>query len=159
MAMREIHGQDVQADTGSGADAPERYAGGSRRPDHAAVQDAESRAAYALAYREHVAVEYAAHDRADAVPLSDEGGRSLATKGTESDRASSPAEHSVGSRDVDHGGDQAQREGKSGRATQDVTLPPSTKDLPDARDVVPNIEMAEFDGRKLSDYSLNPEHP
>ena len=24
---------------------------------------------------------------------------------------------------------------------------------------MPNIEMAELDGRKLSDYSLNPEHP
>jgi hypothetical protein len=157
--MREFHSQDVQEDVDSGADAPEWHAGGSRRPDHAVVQDAESRAAYALAHRERVAIEYAAHDRADAVPLGDEGRRSLAAKGTEGDRASRPPEHSVGSRDAGHGGDQAQREDKSGRATRDAALPRNTRDLPDARDVLPNIEMAELDGRKLSDYSLNPEHP
>ena len=40
------------------------------------------------------------------------------------------------------------------------TTPPSgTRDLPDAKDVLPNIQMAELDSRKLSDYSLNPEHP
>jgi hypothetical protein len=165
MAMREFHGRDVQedADTGtdSGAGAPERRTGGSRRPDRAIVQGAESRAAFVLAYRELVAIEYAAHDRADAVPPGDEDRRSLATIGTEGDRVSRPAEHSVGSRDADHGEDQAQREDKSGRATRDrdAALPPSIRDLPDARDVMPNIEMAELDGRKLSDYSLNPEHP
>lgn len=157
--MRELHGQDVQEDVESGADAPERHAGGSRRSDRAVVQDTESRAAYALAYRERVAIEYAAHDRADAVPLGDEGRRFLAATGTEGDRASRPAEQSVGSRDAGHGGDQAQREDKPGRATWDAALPPSTRDLPDARDVLPNTEMAELDGRKLSDYSLNPEHP
>lgn len=161
--MREFHGHDVQEDgdtrADSGADAPERHAGGSRRPDHAVVQEAESRAVYALAYRERVAIEYAAHDRADAVPLGDESRRFLAATGTEGDRASRPAEHSVGSRDANHGGDQAQREDKSERATRDAALPLSTRDVPDARDVLPNIEMAELDGRKLSDYSLKPEHP
>ena len=84
---------------------------------------------------------------------------SPAATGTEGDRASRLAEHSAGSRDADHGGDQAQREDKAGRATWDAALPLSTRDLPDARDVLPNIQMAELDGRKLSDYSLNPEHP
>ena len=84
---------------------------------------------------------------------------SPAATGTEGDRASRLAEHSAGSRDADHGGDQAQREDKAGRATWDAALPLSTRDLHDARDVLPNLQMAELDGRKLSDYSLNPEHP
>jgi hypothetical protein len=47
----------------------------------------------------------------------------------------------------------------SGRATRDADLPPSARDLPDARDVLPNIKLAELDDRKLSEYSLNPGHP
>ena len=160
--MRELHGRDAQEDidtgTESGADAVGRHTGGSRRPDRAIVQNAETRTAFALAYRERVAIEYAAHDHGDAVP-GDEGLRSPAATGTESDRASRLAEHSAGSRDADHGGDQAQLEDKAGKATWDAALPRSTRDRPDARDVLPNIQMAELDGRKLSDYSLNPEHP
>ena len=160
--MRELHCRDAQEDidtgTESGADAVGRHTGGSRRPDRAIVQNAETRTAFALAYRERVAIEYAARDQGDAVP-GDEGLRSPAATGTESDRASRLAEHSAGSRDADHGGDQAQLEDKAGKATWDAALPRSTRDRPDARDVLPNIQMAELDGRKLSDYSLNPEHP
>ena len=38
---------------------------------------------------------------------------------------------------------------------------PSRKraELPDARDVLPNLELAEIDERKFSEYSLNPGHP
>jgi hypothetical protein len=161
--MRELHGRDAQEDidtgTDSGADNAGRHARGSRRPDRAIVQNAETRTAFAIAYRERVAIEYAARDQGDAVPPGDEGRRSLAATGTEGDRASRLAEHSTGSRDADHGGDQAQRKGKAGRAARDAALSPSTRDLPDARDVLPNIRMAELDGRKLSDYSLNPGHP
>ena len=161
--MRELHGRDAQEDmdtgTDTGADAAGPHTGGSRRPDRAIAQNAETRTAFALAYRDCVAIEYAARNQVDAVPPGDEGRRSLAATGTEGDRAYRPAEHSAGSRDADHGGDQAQREDKAGRATWDAALPLSTRDLPDARDVLPNIQMAELDGRKLSDYSLNPEHP
>ncbi len=161
--MRELHGRDAQEDidtgTDSGADAAGRHAGASRRPYRAIVQNAEDRTAFALAYRERVAFEYAARDHGDAVPPGDESRRSPAATGTEGDRASRLAEHSAGSRDADHGGDQAQREDKVERATWDAALPLSTRDPPDARDVLPNIQMAELDGRKLSDYSLNPEHP
>jgi hypothetical protein len=150
--MREFHGRDAHEDIGkgtdSGADAPERHAGDSGRPDSAVVRDGETRTALALAYRERVAIAYAASDSGDAVPPGNEG-----------DRASKATEDSADSRDTDHGGDHAQREDKAGKATRDATLPPSTRELPDARDVLPNIEMAELDDRKLSDYSLNPEHP
>jgi len=161
--MRELHGRDAQEDidtgTDSRADPAGRHTGGFRRPDRAIVQKTETRTAFALAYRERVAIEYAARDQGDAVPPGDEGRRSPAVTGTEGDRASRLAEHSAGSRDADHGGDQAQREDKPRRATWDAALPLSARDLPDARDVLPNIQMAELDGRKLSDYSLNPEHP
>jgi len=59
MTMRELHGRDAQEDidtgTDSGADAAGRHTGGSRRPDRAIVQNAETRTAFALAYRERVA--------------------------------------------------------------------------------------------------------
>jgi hypothetical protein len=158
--MRELHGRDAQEDmdtgTDSGADAARRHTSGSRRPDRAIVQNAETRTAFALAYRERVAIEYAARDQGYAVPAGDEGRHSPATTGSEGDPASRLAKHGAGPRDADHGGDQARREGRAGR---DAALPRSTRDLPDARDVMPNIQMAELDGRKLSDYSLNPEHP
>jgi len=58
------------------------------------VQYAETRTAFALAYRERVAIEYAAGDQGDAVPSGDEGRRSPAATGTEGDRAFRLAEHS-----------------------------------------------------------------
>jgi hypothetical protein len=161
--MRELHGRDAQEDidtgTGSGADTAERHTGGSRRSDRAIAQNAETRTAFALVYRERVAIEYAARYQGDAVPPSGEGRRSPAATGTEGDRAFRMAKHSAGPQDADGGGEQAQREDKAGRATWDAALPLNTRDLPDAWDVLPNIKVAELDGRKLSDYSLNPEHP
>ena len=161
--MRELDGWDAQEDidirTDPGSDASGRHAGAHRRPDSAIVQNAENRTAFVLAYRERVAIEYAARDQEHAVPPGEEARRSYPGTSTDGDRASRSAERSAGLRDAGHGGDQAQRADKPGRATRDAALYPTTRDLPDARDVLPNIEMAELDGRKLSDYSLNPEHP
>ena len=47
----------------------------------------------------------------------------------------------------------------AGRPAQGADLPGSARELPDARDVLPNLEMAEIDERKFSEYSLNPGHP
>jgi hypothetical protein len=162
--MREFHGRAAADGTGtgtdSGADAPERHAGDSRHPDRAIVQDAETGTAVALAYRQRVAIEYAPCGSGDAMPQSDQGRHSLATTGTEGDRAvRAPVEQDADSRDGHHGGEQAEHEGKIGRATRDADLPASARDLPDARDVLPNIQLAELDSRKLSEYSLNPGHP
>jgi hypothetical protein len=164
MTMREFHSgaPDDGTDTGtdSGADAPERHAGDSRRIGRAVVQDAEARTALALAYRQRVEIEYAACGSGDAAPQGDQGRHTLAITGTEGDRAfRTPAEQDANSRDADHRGEQAQRQEKVGRATGDADLPPRARDLPDARDVLPNIQLAELDGRKLSEYSLNPGHP
>ena len=46
-----------------------------------------------------------------------------------------------------------------GGQARGADLPASARDLPDARDVLPNLELAEVDERKFSEYSLNPGHP
>jgi hypothetical protein len=164
MTMREFHGEDAYDCTGtgtdSGADAPERHADDSRHPGRAVVQDAETRTALALAYWQRVEVEYAACGPGDATPRGDQRRYFLAATGTEGDRAvSTAAEQDAGSLDGNHRGGQAQRQDNAGQATREADLPPSARDLPDARDVLPNIQLAELDGRKLSEYSLNPGHP
>ena len=132
--MRGLHGRDAYdgTDTGtdSGADAPERHAGDPRSPDSTIVQDTETRTTLALAYRQRVEAEPATCGPGDATPQGNQSRHSLATTGTD-----------------------------AGRATRDADLPPSARDLPDARDVLPNIQLAELDARKLSDYSLKPGHP
>jgi len=164
MTMREFHGPAAPDGTDTGtdseADAQERPAGDSRRPGREVVQEAETRTALALAYHQRVENEYAACDPGDATPRGDQGRHSSAAAGTEGDRASrAPVGRDLDSQDADHRGEQAQSQDRTGRATRSADLPPSSRDLPDARDVVPNIDRAELDGRKLSDYSLDPGHP
>jgi uncharacterized protein DUF6883 len=45
------------------------------------------------------------------------------------------------------------------RMAADVELPDKVDELPNARDVMPNLHRVEIDKRKFSEYSLNPEHP
>jgi hypothetical protein len=124
------------------------------------VHDAETRTALALAYYKRVKMEYTACDPGEATPQGDQSRHSLGTTGTEGDRAfRASADQDADSRDAKHRGEQAQRQDKTERATQGADLPSGARDLPDARDVVPNIQLAELDSRKLSDYSLNPVHP
>jgi hypothetical protein len=164
MTMREFHGPSASdgTDTGtdSGADAHELPTGDFRRPGRAIVQDAETRTALALAYHRRVEMEYSASSPGDAMPQGDQGRRSRATTGTEGGRVFGvAAEQDADSRDADHRVEQAQCQDVAGRTTWGADLPPSARDLPDARDVLPNIQLAELDGRKLSEYSLNPGHP
>jgi hypothetical protein len=124
------------------------------------VQDAEIRTALALAYRRRVETESATCGPGDAAPQGDQSRHFLATTGTEGDHAfRGPAERNADSRYADHHGKQVQRQEKAGGVTQYADLPPSARDLPNARDVIPNIRLAELDDRKLSEYSLNPGHP
>ena len=55
--------------------------------------------------------------------------------------------------------DHVQRHDRAERMVREVELQASTRELPDARDVLPNLRWAELDRRKLSEYSLNPGHP
>jgi hypothetical protein len=45
------------------------------------------------------------------------------------------------------------------RPTRGADLPARARELPNARDVMQNLEAAEIDDRKFSEYSLNPGHP
>jgi hypothetical protein len=167
MTMREFHDQaaDDGADTGadSGAHAHERGAGDSRSPGLATVQDAETRTDLALAYRRRVAGEGALTDPGEARSLSGQGRHSVATTGTEGDHAvRTRAEQDADSWGASHRGEHAQRREKADKteqSAQDGGLPVRARDLPNARDVVPNIRLAEVDIRKLDEYSLNPGHP
>jgi len=165
--MREFHDRaaDDGADTGagSGADADERDAGDSRRPGLATVQDAETRTDLALAYRRRVAGECTPSAPGDARSLSGQGRHSVVTMDTERDGAvRAQAEQDANSKGAGHRGEHAQRQGetnKTERSARDRGLPVRERDLPNARDVVPNIRLAEVDVRKLDEYSLNPGHP
>ena len=158
--MREFDGEaawdGVGTATDNHADFPERRAAGSRDLGHPIVEDAESRAALALAYRERVEIQKSACGPEDATPQSDQDTHSLATTGTKGDRGShAEAEQDAESRNGDHRAEQD----KVGRATPDEALPARMRDLPNAKDILPNIELAELDTRKLSDYSLKADHP
>jgi hypothetical protein len=158
--MREFDGRATCGGTGiatdSQTDAPEWHAVGSRGRGLPVVQDAENRIALALAYRQRVEIHNAACGSEDATPQGDKDRHSLATTDTGGERTfHTQAEQDADSREGDHRGDQD----KVGRATRGGDLPPSARDLPNARDILPNIQLAEIDGPKLSDYSLNPDHP
>jgi hypothetical protein len=122
--MREFHGEAACGTMGAGADsqagATDRQLGNSRGQDRVIVQDADTRIALVLAYRERVEVQNIA------------GGP--------------------------HDEEQAEGQHKAGRATPD-DLPARARDMPAARDVLPNIRLAELDDSKLGGYSLNPDHP
>jgi hypothetical protein len=55
--------------------------------------------------------------------------------------------------------DHVQRQDRAYRMTREVELPAHVRELPDARDVLPNLHWAEIDRRKFSEYSLKPDHP
>lgn len=64
-------------------------------------------------------------------------------------------QHWVESEPYDH----VQRHDRAERMLRDVELRASAQELPDARDVLPNLHWTELDRRKFSEYSLNPGHP
>jgi hypothetical protein len=115
--MNGLRGRDAydgtDAGTDSGADAPERHVGDSRGPDRAIVQDAETRTALALAYRQRVEAEPATCGPGDATPQGNQSRHSLAARGTEGDHAfRTSADENGDSRDADHHEEQVQRQDK-----------------------------------------------
>jgi len=153
--MHEFHEQDTgdAADTWteSRPDAAAGHGDDSRRPAIATVRDSTTRIALALEYRQLVKGAegaYAASGAADAASPDDrEDRRPGPTPGRD---ARVP--------DDDHRGD-ARSQDMAWRPARGADLPVSARELPDARDVLPNLEMAEIDERKFSEYSLNPRHP
>ncbi len=101
---------------------------------HQAVPDAASRLAHTLEYRQRVDAEYAVYNA------------------TDPKQRDAPGEQHP----LIHAGDHRER---AEHISREVQLPASVRDLPEAREILPNLHLVEVDKRKFSEYSLNPDHP
>jgi filamentous hemagglutinin len=163
--MHEFHEQDTGDDADTGTDSrPDAAAGhvdDSRQPAIATVRDSTTRIALALEYRQLVKEAegaYAASGKAGAASPDDREDHAPGMPG-EGDRVPGPTPgRDTGVPDDDRRGD-ARSQDMAWRPARGADLPASTRELPNARDVLPNLEMAEIDERKFSEYSLNPGHP
>jgi hypothetical protein len=104
------------------------------QPRRQAIPDAAARLAYTLEYRQRVDAEYAAYDAADP--------KQRDVPGEQDPRVQA--------------GDRRER---AEQISREVELPASVRDLPEAREILPNLHLTEIDRRKFSEYSLNPGHP
>jgi hypothetical protein len=141
----------------SGPDGAAGEGGDPRRPGAVVVRDAATRKALSLEYRQHVKAVYAV-GAADAAPPDDRGDRARDVPVSGDRAASPPPSRNVSDRGSDHRGDDARSTDTAPCPTRGADLPVSARDLPDARDVLPNLELAEIDERKFSEYSLDPGH-
>jgi hypothetical protein len=132
--MREIRDPHGRDGTDADADASGGSVGEAFPARYETVQDAAVRTAHAHEYRQRVEAVYRAYHTTGSVPHDAPGERH--------DRAES-----------------ADRRNRAERMTREVDLPGSVRDLPDAREILPNLRLAEIDERKFSEYSLNPGHP
>jgi hypothetical protein len=161
--MREFHGEAACDTMGAGADsqadATDRQPGNSRGQDRVIVQDADTRIALVLAYRERVGLQNVAGGRQDAPPEGDHDRDSRPVADADGGREPYARNEQDGDpRDGKQDEEKAEGQHKAGRATPD-DLPARARDMPAARDVLPNIRLAELDDSKLGGYSLNPDHP
>lgn len=135
--MREIHDQpdcDVGWADRNSVDAVRDAPSWPDRPPEAGrravVRDAPERTALSLEYEQKVKAAYAAY-------------AALREPEVRDDRFSLPESPAR----------------RAARMAGEVELPARVRDLPGAREVMPNADRAEIDTRKFSDYSLNPDHP
>ena len=56
-------------------------------------------------------------------------------------------------------GQAGDRRERAEQILREVELSTSVRDLPEAREILPNLHLVEVDKRKFSAYSLNPDHP
>lgn len=161
--MREFHERDTgdSADTGTDSmpGANEGHSSGSRRTAIATVRDAATRTMLAVEYRQRVEAVYAASDAAGAAPPDGRTDPARKMPGKNGHVSGPLAGRDTADRSDDHRGEDAHSTDTPRRPARGADLPQGTQDLPDARDVLPNLEMAEIDERKFSGYSLNPDHP
>jgi filamentous hemagglutinin len=158
--MREAH----ERDTGDNADTepdsrPDAAAGrgsDSRRPAIPIVRDSATWIALALEYRQRVEETRVASGSAGTDPRDDREDRTL----DEGDQVSDPPPgKDTGVQGDDHLGEDARSRELDRRPARGADLPVNAWELPNARDVLPNLERAEIDERKFSEYSMNPGHP
>jgi len=161
--MRELReryaGDGADTGTDSRPDAAAGHGGDARRPDIAIVRDAAARTALALEYRQRVEADYAAPGAAVTASPDGRDDRTRDASGEGGRVSGPPAGRVTGDRGDDDRGEDARAQDAAGPTTRRADLPASARELPDARDVLPNLERAEIDERKFSEYSLNPGHP
>jgi hypothetical protein len=158
--MHEFHEQDTGDDADTGPDAAAGHGDDSRRPAIATVRDSTTRIALALEYRQLVKGAegaYAASGAAGAA-LPDDREDHASDKPDQGDRVPGPTPGRDSGVPDDNHGEDARSQDMAWRPVRGADLPVSTRELPNARDVLPNLEMAEIDERKFSEYSLNPGH-
>ena len=95
---------------------------------------AAARLAHTLEYRQRVDAEYAVYNA------------------TDPKQRDAPGEQHP----LVHAGDRRER---AEHISREVQLPAGMRDLPEAREILPNLHLVEVDRRKFSEYSLNPDHP
>ena len=158
--MREAHERDTGDDTDTEPDSrPDAVTGrgsDSRRPAIPIVQDSATCTALALEYRQRVEETRVASGAAGTDPRDDREDRTP----DEGDQVSHPPPgKETGVQGDDHHGENTRSRELAQRPTRGADLPVNARELPNARDVLPNLERAEIDERKFSEYSMNPRHP
>jgi hypothetical protein len=154
--MHEFHEQDTgdDADTGTDTkpDAAEGHGDDSCRPAIATVRDSTTRITLALEYRQFVKGAEGAYAASGAAGAASPDDREDHAPGMprEGDRVPGPTPgRDTGVPDDDHRGD-ARSQDMAWRPARGADLPVSTRELPNARDLLPNLEMAEIDERKFT---------
>jgi hypothetical protein len=160
--MREVHARDTGGDADtkphSKPDAAEGRGSDSRRPAIAIVGDSTTRVALALEYRQRVEGTQVASGAAGTAPPDNREDRAHRTP-DEGDRVSGPPGKDTGLQGDDRRGEDECSQVLVRQPARGADLPVAARELPNARDVLPNLEKAEIDERKFSEYSMNPGHP
>jgi hypothetical protein len=162
--MREAHERDTvdNADTEPGGrqDAAVGHGSDSRRPAIPIVRDSTTRIALTLEYRQRVeGTQEVSSGAAGTAPRDDREDRVNRTPDGGDRGSGSPRGADTAVQSDDHQGENARSQELARRPARGADLPVSAWELPNARDVLPNLEKAEIDERKFSEYSMNPGHP
>jgi hypothetical protein len=158
--MREVHERDTGDDANTELDSRPDAAAGHGSDYHPlaipVVRDSATCTALALEYRQRVKETQVAYGAPGTEPQDDREDRTR----DEGDQVSNPPPgKDAGVQSDDHHGENARSRELARRPARGADLPVSARDLPNARDVLPNLERAEIDERKFSEYSMNPGHP
>jgi hypothetical protein len=161
--MREAHerdtGDDTDTEPDSRTDAAAGHGNDSRRSAIPIVRDSTTRIALALVYRQRVEGTQIASGAAGTAPRDDREDRADRTPDEGDQGSGPPPGKDTGVQGDDHLGENAHSRELARRPARGTGLPVSARELPNARDVLPNLEKAEIDERKFSEYSMNPGHP
>jgi hypothetical protein len=160
--MRKVHVPDTGGDADTKPDGqPEAVAARGSDLRRSAIEiagDSTTRVALALEYRQRVEETQIASAAAGTARPEDREDRAHRAS-DEGDRVSGPPENDAGLQGDDcREGDGPSRE-LARQPARGADLLISARELPNARDVLPNVEKAQIDERKFSEYSMNPGHP